>query len=251
MSSYQFIDGGYVRGLIDRFSEAYFGGLTPGINKVGLIETGQRNFYYDCPPTRKSGESEADYSKRLDRYNMFIDTLRNTAGWHVFEGVIKGRPKRQKGIDVKITVDMLMHTLQGNMASATLFAGDQDFVPLVQMLVQQGMRVLVRSGPRASRELVEAADQSDRFTAQRIMGFVNHPKRFDTHKEVEVKDSDYRVLKSGRLMKSGQRIEIRDYGESVDVIVEGNQTRQFATINAKAAEWIAFGFGPARWQNDA
>ena len=48
--------------------------------------------------------------------------MRDVEGFHVVEGFTFGR--RQKGVDVNIAVDMLMHTVRNNMDRAYLLAGD-------------------------------------------------------------------------------------------------------------------------------
>ncbi|GGA00583.1 NYN domain-containing protein [Okeania sp. KiyG1] len=82
-------------------------------------------------------------------------------GYHVKLGSLVGTPnnKRQKEVDVLLTVDMMNHTIRNNMTNAVLIAGDRDFKPVVESLVSMGMYVKIASDPRStSSELRYAAD---------------------------------------------------------------------------------------------
>ena len=58
-----------------------------------------------------------------------------------------------------LTVDMLTHSFRKNMGRATLLTGDNDFKPLIDALVQDGMLVNLWYPPdETSRELIDAAD---------------------------------------------------------------------------------------------
>jgi uncharacterized LabA/DUF88 family protein len=140
---YLFIDGGYFRKAIENFSKKYFkvSSVPIDFSKLGRAYT--KCFYYDCLPPQLNGEIESDYIARKQIYSETLDLIRSTKGFHVFEGVTTGRKgkERQKQVDVKIAVDMLMHTVRHNMHETTLLAGDQDFKPLVNALVQEGMYI--------------------------------------------------------------------------------------------------------------
>ena len=70
-----------------------------------------------------------------------------------------GRRRQQKEVDVQLAVDMLSHAFQKNMTKAILVAGDRDFKPLVQSLVQFGTYVNLVSDPLSrAKELARAAD---------------------------------------------------------------------------------------------
>lgn len=141
--SYLFIDGGYLSTIVWDISRKYFNGETLEISFNVLSAGFTKTFYYDCPTPRKSGETSEEYQKRLTRQQLFFNNIRDQRGYHVFEGVVTGKPGkiRQKQVDVKIAVDMLIHTIRGNMHKATIITGDQDFKPLIDALVQEGMYV--------------------------------------------------------------------------------------------------------------
>jgi hypothetical protein len=97
-------------------------------------------------------------------YQKF-DEIRALDRFHVALGEIKGRGRnrRQKRVDVRLAVDMLMHTFRGNMDNATLLAGDVDFIPLIEALVREGMNITIWHPPQASTELLGAADSRQPF----------------------------------------------------------------------------------------
>ena len=63
-----------------------------------------------------------------------------------------------------LTVDMLTHSFRKNMHQATLLTGDNDFKPLIDALVQDGMFItLWYPANETSAELMQAADNRRRL----------------------------------------------------------------------------------------
>ena len=60
---------------------------------------------------------------------------------HVFKKV--RREERAKGVDIGLTKDMLSHAFRGNYEMAQLFAGDGDYVPLIEEVKRLGKSVSV------------------------------------------------------------------------------------------------------------
>jgi uncharacterized LabA/DUF88 family protein len=155
------VDGAYFRGLVESLGQRCFadpripvdyGQFTQGFTKV---------FDYDCLAPQKSQESDADYAARVTEQKARFKTLRSLRGWHVVEGVVKrtGKHARQKEVDILIAVDMLTHTYRRNMHCVTFVAGDQDFRPLVEAVVREGMFIEIwYETASASSELILAAD---------------------------------------------------------------------------------------------
>jgi uncharacterized LabA/DUF88 family protein len=159
--SYLYIDGAYLRKLVESASAKYFAGTYVDIDPHRLTSSFRKSFYYDCLPSRVKGESEEDLDVRLEQSKKFFDLLRGTPGVHVFEGVIRGikERSRQKQVDVKLAVDMLAHSYRRNMSKATLLAGDLDFKPVIDAIVQDGMYVtLWFDKASASLDLIYASD---------------------------------------------------------------------------------------------
>lgn len=175
--SYLFIDGGYLRGAIKAFGESCFNTpdlpvdfslLAPWATKVF--------FYYDCLAPQATQEPEADYRARIAVQQAHFTKLRSLRGWHVVEGIIKrtGKRARQKEIDILIAVDMLTHTHRRNMHRAAFIAGDQDFRPLVEAVVREGMFIeLWYEAASGSSELIYAADAHRVLDAYTLHGILD------------------------------------------------------------------------------
>ncbi len=164
---YLFIDGGCLRKTLEALSERYFPGSKIELDYNKLAGNFTKVFYYDALPVKELGETEADYTTRIQAQETLLNHIRSFNRYHVYEGDARRRPKRgleQKKVDVMIAVDMLTHTVRRNMHTATLLTGDVDFKPLVDALVQEGMFITLWY-PRdaTSRELITAADARGEF----------------------------------------------------------------------------------------
>ncbi len=159
--SYLFVDGGYLRKIAQRFGDELFGGAEPPVNYGALGSQFTKCFYYDCLPAQRGNEAPETYEARVSEQRAQLSAIRSLHGWHVIEGVIagKGSRARQKQVDVHIAVDMLTHSYRRNMHHATFVAGDQDFKPLVEAVVREGMFIEIWFEPSsASVDLLDAAD---------------------------------------------------------------------------------------------
>jgi hypothetical protein len=67
-------------------------------------------------------------------------------------------------VDVQLAVDMLMHRFTGVVSRAVLIAGDLDFLPIVESLVQLGVNVAVWHGENVAEDLLAGADERRRLT---------------------------------------------------------------------------------------
>ena len=169
---YLFVDGGYFRKIVEDFSKHFYDGkdLMQFINfeqlKRGHHPQYTKVFYYDCPVPQKNGESSSEHAHRLAEQKDLFNSIRFLDGFHLFEGTTTGKPgkSRQKQVDVKIAVDMLSHTYNGNMHQCTLIAGDLDFKPVVDALVMAGMyTTLWYKEGSTSEELIYASDAKVAF----------------------------------------------------------------------------------------
>lgn len=179
---YIFIDAGYLRSVVNEISSRYFNGddlyeylrfnvIGAGNNKI---------FYYDCLPNKKKRETEEAYIERYQKAVDFHNRLRVVPGMHVYEGILRnnGGKNVQKGVDVKIAVDMFHHTINNNMQKATLLTGDTDFVPLVESLVQLGMDVTLKYHQKhVNDELLYRADNRSIINADVVYGWLESDKR--------------------------------------------------------------------------
>jgi len=163
---YLFIDGGCLRAATAAMSEAITGSrdvLAPFYSC--LAGEADKVFYYDAIPAQEHEEVITTYEARVQEAYDRFDKIRALDRFHVALGEVKGRGRnrRQKQVDVRLAVDMLTHTFRGNMQRASLFAGDDDFIPLIDALVREGMTVTVWHPPQASEQLLGAADNRRPF----------------------------------------------------------------------------------------
>jgi uncharacterized LabA/DUF88 family protein len=159
---YLFVDGGSLRGRLENISRRFYDSQTFSIDFASLGRGFTKTFYYDAVPVRMQGEDELSYNARIKPQRDLLDSAAGVDGIHVYEGDARRRRKvglEQKKVDVMIAVDMLTHTFRRNMQHATLLTGDNDFKPLLDALVQEGMFVTLWYPPdETSRELANAAD---------------------------------------------------------------------------------------------
>jgi uncharacterized LabA/DUF88 family protein len=166
-TKYLFIDGGYVQRIHRSAMEAVFGVAGDlSIQKIVNDVDPFRTYYYDCvEETPKDSESQSDFEERVAPRNAYLAQIQSLPGVHVRLGTLSGRHRkqkepRQKEVDVLIAVDMLTHGFNRNMRRAALLAGDLDFRPVVEALVQGGVFVEVwYEKTSGSKDLYWAADQ--------------------------------------------------------------------------------------------
>jgi uncharacterized LabA/DUF88 family protein len=166
---YLFIDGGCLRVAATALSEEITGNAdTLRVLYPSFAGNADKVFYYDAISAQEHREPVADYQIRVQAEHDKFDAIRALDRYHVALGEVKGRVgnRRQKQVDVRLSVDMLTHTFRGNMHRATLFAGDDDFIPLVEALVREGMTVTIWHPPQASEALLAAADNRRPFSVK-------------------------------------------------------------------------------------
>ena len=168
--SYLFIDGGYIKRVIEKLTQKLgfqepvpFNWVFPGFKKI---------FYYDSPPPRKTNQTDDEYSEAVESHKQFVIRLSGIDRFHVIQGDITGSDAkpRQKGVDVKLAVDMLTHAMRQNMTVATLLSGDLDFKPVIEALVAHGLTTVVWSEKSSSSEkLLLSADERKPFDVSVLM----------------------------------------------------------------------------------
>jgi len=144
-----FVDGGYLReqckvkiGTDDinyeklkHRLESEFNASCGGKYSGDLI----RIYYYDGivePDEQEYKEQKKRFSKikNIDGYDVRLCRLTRT-------GENKSGPLKQKGVDVKLAIDMLSKAYQGDYDFALLVAGDNDFLDLVEAVKDSKKRV--------------------------------------------------------------------------------------------------------------
>ena len=161
---YLFIDGGCLRSSVraicdDLFcDEQAYRPFLPGLGK-----SFDKIFYYDAVSGREHGEDQEAYAARVEPEHERFAQFQALDRVHVALGKIVGKDRRQKGVDVRLSVDMMTHAFRGKIGRVTLFAGDADFVPLLQALVSEGLHVTLWHPPQANKDLKGSADSNRAF----------------------------------------------------------------------------------------
>jgi len=154
---YLFVDAGSLRGRLDNLFARFFQGQAYTIAFPALASGFTKVFWYDAIPVKTDNKDETTYNRRAAPQLEMLDGASNVDRIHIYEGDVRKRRKRneQKKVDVMIAVDMLTHTFRRNMHEATLLTGDNDFKPLVDALVHDGMFVTLWYPPdETSKELM-------------------------------------------------------------------------------------------------
>ena len=149
---------------------------TMAMKHVGNNNTLYRIFYYDCLPLGKKvhnpiSKKVVDFSKtyeyafrtellealkRKRKVALRIGTLKDNHNWPIYPGRVKellsGKKNivdlteneifldvRQKGIDMKIGVDIATLALKNFVDTIVLFSGDSDFVPAAKLARREGI----------------------------------------------------------------------------------------------------------------
>lgn len=149
---------------------------TMAIKHVGKQNTLYRILYYDCLPISKKvhnpiSKKLVDFSmteeyrfrtellealKRKRKVALRIGTLKDNNHWQIYPGRVKellsGKKQlsdlneneiyldvQQKGIDMKIGVDIATLALKGFVDTIVLFSGDSDFVPAAKLARREGI----------------------------------------------------------------------------------------------------------------
>ena len=163
--TYTYIDGAYLRDQGKNASIPFpnprmvvyriLGSLSElGGPMAGAPPLLRRTSFYDAAPSDSSASSE------LEQYWLFVENQPET---DLRFGDVRGKPARQKGVDVLLAVDMLSAALRQLIDVAILISGDADFVPLVNEVRRQGVTVVVAGVTATTSEELRRA--ADRFVA--------------------------------------------------------------------------------------
>lgn len=167
LTGYAFVDGGYFRSegksqggvdypnphsTIERLMSTCvreMGGYSPTISSVFM----RRMYFYDATDPVAGAPDP-----KVEQYWDAIEKLNDT---EVRLGTIRGsKPRRQKGVDIQLAVDMLVGSFNKLFDVAVLISGDEDFVPLVHEVQRRGVSVVVAAASRTiSAELRRIADR--------------------------------------------------------------------------------------------
>jgi len=130
-----FIDGGYLREGFKRIyghNEINFPGLFVLLKNFAIEERRQpeviRAYYYDAIT-----DPEEDLNE-FKKQKAYFSEIEQHAVFEVKQARLKGTQKgrKQKGVDVKLAVDMITKAFMNHYDIAIFLAGDDDFLDLVK-----------------------------------------------------------------------------------------------------------------------
>lgn len=257
---YLFIDGEQLRCTLDKVGREWFGQPIQ-IDYQKLQGANQKVFFYDCLPAERPNEIDGSYAMKREAKIAFFDELRAIPGWHVSEGLARHRKKErqeQKEVDILIAVDMLTHTHRRNMHRLTFLSGDQDFAPLLEAVVREGMYVeLLYPEGHTARDLMHFADVARPLNVDFL--YSNATETFQRNHGLPTRSYDYEAspinaVLVGEGLQSGQlfaRVWKEESGTfNIKLSMESpqgqyltvrhnddNLAKRYFELNAGATEW--------------
>lgn len=175
LRAYCFVDGGQLRAIAQAEGKALPNPRTLATTVVDsyLVQrwlssrvVTDQNYKYDKDLERPIGLARVIYydgkpadtvPEELQRYWDAVELLQDT---EIGFGFLRGRRRRQKGVDTLIAVDMLVGAFTGLFDIAVLISGDGDFVPVVQEVKRRGVMVVAVSTSKSlCKDLRTAADR--------------------------------------------------------------------------------------------
>lgn len=127
-------------------------------HRLSLALTGEerklvRTYYYACPPPDPQVDSYDDQHK-------FFSYLKNTPYLELRFGHLemRGDAQVEKGVDVRIAIDMVSLAYAGAYDAAVLISNDADLAPAMDKIKDLGKHVEYAYFSRKTVQLVESCD---------------------------------------------------------------------------------------------
>lgn len=119
-----------------------------------------RIYYYNAPLDQTKEPGRYKEQQRFFQALRSVDYLEVRLGRLIYRSGWPGVPPYEKGIDIKIATDMLVHGHSDNYDVALLVSGDTDFADALQAVKDLGHHVEVALfDPGWSQRLREVADR--------------------------------------------------------------------------------------------
>lgn len=167
-TKYLFIDGGFLRVLRKKFSNYFLDGNDLELDYSRIRAEHTKVFYYDALPKKREKEKDAAFADRVEQAKKEFARIQSQNYVHSRIGAIDGNVNEgvsQKGVDVRLTVDALLHSIRGNTRNVTIFTSDSDYIPLLSALVENGVNVTLMYDPQKANDfLIRSADISTPIT---------------------------------------------------------------------------------------
>lgn len=159
-----FIDGGYLSKVLAK----EFDTRKIDINEFSkTLANGYdllRTYYYTCVPYQSNPPTE-DEKERISNAQKFHYTLSRFPSFQLRLGKLeKGYDKNgspyfyQKRVDVLLSIDLVSLSIKNFIDTAIIVAGDSDFIPAVDLVKNNGVRVILYCGNSPHDELINKSD---------------------------------------------------------------------------------------------
>lgn len=199
---YLFIDGGFFHRFVEEMKEA----ARPEIEgaEIELIMVGagyDRVLFYDAFPERKNNQTEAAFAQSIKEKEEHFDKISRTQNFNVRPALTRGGSRQeQKGVDVLLAIECLLHAVRNNIDEATIMTSDLDFFPLFDALLQTKTKSVLRYQiGKTSPELIRAADYARPMTGADFVEWLTR-----AHNDIKGGSSiDSQQAASGRQIAKG------------------------------------------------
>ena len=166
---YLYLDAAYLRrAMANRLASVGIADASPNWLAVARHFRAERTFFYDCLDTvAKPGESPESLNERISTEEAAAKRVGLLDGFFLRLGSQRGAPgkARQKEVDVLLAVDMMIHAHRQASPTVTLLAGDLDFKPVVDAVVELGVKITVAFESKSgSLDLAMSADRRQLLT---------------------------------------------------------------------------------------
>ena len=134
-----------------------------GFEKFSALLAGSRRlvrmYYYNAPLDQTKDSARYKAQQRFFQALKSVPYLELRLGRMVYRNWPQEQPY-EKGVDVKISIDMLVHSQNKNYDVAVLVSGDSDFEDALQAVKNNGQHVEVALlGQNTSQRLRDVADK--------------------------------------------------------------------------------------------
>jgi len=160
---YLFIDGAFLQGYIREMKsliEPEFGEININISNLGIGYS--RIFYYDAYPEwdATTDPDKTIFNREMEEAEQRFSEISMMRNFHVRPALTRrGKKREQKGVDVLLAIECLMHSMRGNIDEAVIMTSDLDFFPLFEALLQTKTKSwLLFDRHRTAQDLLSAAD---------------------------------------------------------------------------------------------
>ena len=134
-----FIDGSNFYHNLKRAFGAPSVDLEKFCKHVSMNKKLEKTFYYTAPVSQK------DFPESYKKQQRFLSTISKIENLSIFLGRLEKRPDgtmTEKGVDVKLTVDLLKNAFDDKFDVAFLVTNDADFIPAIVEVQKIGKKVI-------------------------------------------------------------------------------------------------------------